>query len=149
MAQVTEQGAAVFYTDGSVDPDSGKNGRTGAPFVTGERQRAWRTSDHCSTLQTELVAILHALEHAQHRREATVVLHTDSRGALQALKGHPKDNVGLITAILGILQSLAAQGKRVCLNWIPSHVGVRGNDAADEAAKRAAQGSTVTKPATG
>ncbi|XP_050703623.1 uncharacterized protein LOC126989089, partial [Eriocheir sinensis] len=99
MAQVTERGAAVYYTDGSVDPDSG---RTGAAFVTGGRQRA--------------------------------------------LQGHPKDNVGLITAILGILQSLAAQGRRVRLHWIPSHVGVRGNDAADEAAKRAAKGPTVTTP---
>ncbi|XP_050706570.1 uncharacterized protein LOC126991941 [Eriocheir sinensis] len=143
MAQVTERGAAVYYTDGSVDPD---NGRTGAVFVTGGRQRAWRTSDHCSSIQRKLVAILHALEHAQHRQEDTVVLHTDSRGALQALQGHPKDNVGLITAILGILQSLAAQGRRVRLHWIPSHVGVRGNDAADEAAKRAAKGPTVTKP---
>ncbi|KAG0714760.1 hypothetical protein GWK47_013502 [Chionoecetes opilio] len=106
---------------------------------------SWRASDNCSTLQTELVAIQHALEHALHRREATVVIHTDSWTGLQALQQpHPKDNVRLITTILGSLQSLGAQGRRVRLNWIPSHVGVRGNEAADVAAKRVASGPSVT-----
>ncbi|XP_063854131.1 uncharacterized protein LOC135096523 [Scylla paramamosain] len=143
MAQVTEPDSVVYYTDGSADPDSG---RTGAAAITRGAEVCERTPDHCSTLQTELVAILLALEHAQHRRERTVVLHTDSRTGLQALQQpYPSDNVGLVTAILGSLQSLAAQGRRVRLNWIPSHVGVRGNEAADAAAKRAASGPQVTR----
>ncbi|KAK4328702.1 hypothetical protein Pmani_000898 [Petrolisthes manimaculis] len=97
---------------------------------------------HC----INLVAIQLALEHVHHRQEPTVMLHTDSRAGLQALQQlHPKDNVGLITTILGILQSIAAQGRQVKLNWIPSHVGVRGNETADAAAKRAAGGPQVTR----
>ena len=94
------------------------------------------------------MAIQLALEHAQHRQEATVVLHTDSRGAgLQVLQQrHPNDNVGLVTATLGSLHSLAAQGRRARLKWIPSHVGVLGNEAADTAARRAAEGPQVTRP---
>ncbi|KAK3893798.1 hypothetical protein Pcinc_002411 [Petrolisthes cinctipes] len=75
--------------------------------------------------------------------------HIDSRAGLQALQQpHPKDNVGLITTILGILQSIAAQGRQVKLNWISSHVGVRGNESADAAAKRAVGGPQreVTRP---
>ena len=144
VARVSEPGCVTYFTDGSVDPDSG---RTGAAAITGGSELAVRTPDHCSTLQTELVAIQLALEHAHHRQEATVVLHTDSRSGLQALQQpQPSDNVGLVTAILGSLQSLAAQGRRVRLNWIPSHVGVRGNEAADAAAKRAAAGPRVTRP---
>ncbi|XP_050708035.1 uncharacterized protein LOC126993210 [Eriocheir sinensis] len=143
MARVTEPGCAIYYTDGSVDPDSG---RTGAAAITGGTELGMRTPDHCSTLQTELVAIQLALEHAHHRQEATVVLHTDSKSGLRALQQpQPKDDVGLVTAILGSLQSLAAQGRRVRLNWIPSHVGVLGNEAADAAAKRAAASPQVTK----
>ncbi|KAG0713912.1 hypothetical protein GWK47_015166 [Chionoecetes opilio] len=47
----------------------------GAAVVTGQEVLSWRTPDHCSTLQTELVAIQHALEHARHRREEMVVVH--------------------------------------------------------------------------
>ncbi|XP_063887725.1 uncharacterized protein LOC135115154 [Scylla paramamosain] len=132
LAQVTEPDSVVYYTDGSADPDSG---RTGAAAITRGAEVCERTPDHCSTLQTELVAILLALEHAQHRRERTVA----------PQQPYPSDNVGLVTVILGSLQSLAAQGRRVRLNWIPSQVGVRGNEAADAAAKRAASGPQVTR----
>ena len=67
------------------------------------------------------MAIQLALEHAHHHQETSVVLHTESMTGLQVLQQPlSSDNVGLVTAILGSLQSLAAQG----LNWISSHVGV-------------------------
>ncbi|XP_076043547.1 uncharacterized protein LOC143026662 [Oratosquilla oratoria] len=143
VAQVSEPGGAIYYTDGSVDPESS---RTGAAAITVGTELLERTPDYCSTLQTELVAIHLALEHAQNRQEATVVLLTDSMTAWQVLQQPcPGDNVGLVTAILGSLQSLAAQGRRVRLHWMPSHVGVRGNESADVAAKRAAGAPHVTR----
>ena len=136
-------GGVVYYTDGSVDPDSG---RSGAAAVTEGVQLSCRTSDHCSSLQTELVAISLALEHAQRRPEDTVVIITDSRAALQVLRQpHHTDNVGLATAVLASLQGLAERRRQVRLHWVPSHVGIRGNEAADEAAKGAAAGPAVTR----
>ncbi|KAG0720484.1 hypothetical protein GWK47_048421 [Chionoecetes opilio] len=104
----------------SVDPE---RGATGAAVVTGQEVLSWRTPDHCSTLQTELVAIQHALEHARHRREEMVVVHSDSRSALQVLQqlSPPTDNVRLTTTILVLAQGIAAQGRHVRLNWVPSH----------------------------
>ena len=55
IAQVTQPDSTTYFTDGSVDPESG---RKGAALVTGGVELLWRTSEHCSTLQTELVAIL-------------------------------------------------------------------------------------------
>ena len=108
MEEVTEPGSAVYFTDGSVDPESGT---TGAAAVTGGTQLSSRTSDHCSSLQTELVAILHALEQAQCRPEAMVIAHTDSRAALQVLQQpHPSDDVRLITSILTAWRFLSIGG---------------------------------------
>ena len=143
MEEGTEPGSAVYFNDGSVDPESGT---TGAAAITGGTQLSWKTSDHGFSLQTELVAIPHALEHAQRCPEAMVVVHTDSRAALQVLQQpHPSDNVWLITFILDSLQSLVAQERRARLHWIPSHVGIRGNKVVDETAKRAAAGPIITR----
>ncbi|KAG0712478.1 hypothetical protein GWK47_018369 [Chionoecetes opilio] len=133
---------AIYYTDGSVDPE---RGRTGAAVVTGGEVLSWRTPDHCSTLQTELVAIERALQHALGRQEEVVVIHTDSMSALQVLRQPrtPMDNVQLTTAIMGHIQGLAAQGRCVRFNWVPSHIGVRGNEAADEAAREATRHPAV------
>ena len=65
VAQAVGPGTTiVYYTDGSVDPERGP---IGAAVVTGDEVLSWRTPDYCSTLQTEMVAIQHALHHAQHR----------------------------------------------------------------------------------
>ncbi|XP_076049602.1 uncharacterized protein LOC143030334 [Oratosquilla oratoria] len=97
--QATEaQGGFVCYTDGTVDPE---NGITGAGVYSATYTAAWRTSDHCSTLQTELVAMQKALEYS-----------SQLQGPI-----HNKQN------------------RPVIINWIPSHIGVHGNERADELAK--------------
>ena len=132
---------AVYYTDGSVNPNTGT---AGAAFITQGVSAAWRTSNHSSTLQTELVGILGALVHAQDRPERTVVIHTDSKSALQSLhQRRHKDNVQVVTTILGLAQGLVRGGRRAILNWIPSHVGIRGNERADEAARLASSHPAV------
>lgn len=61
----------------------------------------------------------------------------DFKSALQVLQQSqpPEDNVGLTPAILGYLQGLVGQELHVRLNWIPCHVGLTGNEVADEAAR--------------
>ena len=132
---------AVYYTDGSVNPTTGT---AGAACISNGVSVAWRTSDHSSTLQTELVGILAALDNAQNRPEPTVVIHTDSKTALQSLKQRRhKDNIQVVTTILGMVQGLVDNGRRVIINWIPSHVGLHGNERADELARRASSRPVV------
>ncbi|XP_068230956.1 uncharacterized protein [Palaemon carinicauda] len=99
----------------------------------------WRLSNHASTLQTELVAIGKALENSSNLQHGNTTIHTDSRGAILALKNkEPTENVYLITAIH------KNNNRQVTLNWIPSHTDIAGNDKADHLAKSALMCQTIS-----
>ncbi|GFX26705.1 RNase H domain-containing protein [Trichonephila clavipes] len=95
-----------------------------------------RNSDYSSVFRSELIAISGALDHALNSYKDSIWILTDSRSSIQYLKNWPKimDSTGL--DILSKLVRLG-QRKQVCLQWIPSHVGEPGNEAADELADRA------------
>lgn len=138
---VNAEGAEVYYTDGSVDPTTN---RAAAAFVSDEATGHFRLPDGSSTLQTELVAIEKALQHAVPRHK-DIVLHSDSLGAIQCLQQeHITDNIHLITSIHATAQSIHRQNRKIAINWIPSHTNIRGNDLADETARNALKLPTVT-----
>ena len=56
----------------------------------------------------------------------------------------PRDNINIVTSILAVANNIRHNGKRVHINWIPSHVGIEGNDTADLAAKDALKLPKVT-----
>ncbi|KAK8372172.1 hypothetical protein O3P69_011867 [Scylla paramamosain] len=133
--------ADVYYTDGSVDRETNT---AASAFVHEEETALFRLPDGSSTLQTELLAILKALQHSEPRQKP-VTIHTDSLGCIQALtRGTPRDNVGLITAILVTARRVLANGRAVHINWVPSHTGIPGNEEADTAAKNALSLPNVT-----
>ncbi len=118
----------VYYTDGSVFPD----GSAGFAFHSAHATKCFRASDWCSTVQTELAAIREAVRDAARQPEDVVVIH-----ALQNISHSPsRDNIGLNQ---DIQTALATSGKQFILNWVPSHTGIPGNDAADAAAKEGAR----------
>ncbi|GFU95978.1 RNase H domain-containing protein [Trichonephila clavipes] len=90
-----------------------------------------RNSDHCSVFISELIAITGVLDYALNSKKDSNWVLTDRRCSIQYLKNWPKimESTGL--NILSKLTRLG-QRKQVCLQWIPSHVGVPGNEAADE-----------------
>ncbi|GFT26435.1 RNase H domain-containing protein [Trichonephila clavipes] len=89
-----------------------------------------RNSDHCSVFRSELIVISGTLDHDFNSYMGSIWILTDSRNSILYLKNWPKimDSTGL-----DILSRLARVGQRkqVCLQWIPSHVGVPGDEAAD------------------
>ena len=121
------------YTDGS-KTSSG----VGCAFVLGDTTRTFTLPSSCSVFTAELVAILKALcliEVSEHRKSIIV---SDSLSSIQSIAAYNPENA-LVQDILLKLTSLREGGKKVVFCWIPSHVGVRGNEQADEAAKRATQ----------
>ncbi|KAG0730005.1 Ribonuclease HI [Chionoecetes opilio] len=136
MDDLTTPASLTIYTDGSVDPATGA---AGAAFVSGQTTKQWRLTDGASCLQAELVAIRGTLHHALESHSPHVIIHTDSKSSIQALRDtQSQDNIHLLTSTLLLAQRLAARGCKITLNWVPSHVGLSGNEAADRAAKSAA-----------
>ena len=82
MRKVYTEGCTEYFTDGSVDNSIPA---TGAGVFLTNFTGSWRLSNTCSTLQTELIAILKALEHSLNNGNGAVVIHTDSKSALQAI----------------------------------------------------------------
>ena len=141
ISAVQTPNSITFYTDGSVDPTSH---RAGAAIYANQYQAAWRLSDNCSTLETELTAIKQALSFSLQNEHGPVIIHTDSLSASQALqKPQPKENIHLLTSVLALAQQHQAQGRPITINWIPSHCGIPGNDKADELAKSALISPTI------
>ena len=65
----------------------------------------------------------------------------DSLSALQAVKNNCKSSrEDVVKKIVVVCHQLFIRGTDIVLQWVPSHVGVPGNESADRAAKQAARG---------
>ena len=76
------------------------------------------------------------MHHAsQNFVQGPIVIHTDSLSAIQTLaQRYPTENKRLIGDIYQYTETLH---RPIILNWVPSHVGLEGNEMADRAATKA------------
>ena len=123
--------AQNVYTDGSVMPLTGNCG-SGIYNETTNFTESIRVLNHSSTLTTELVAIKTALE----TWDTSMTIHTDSLGSVQNIT-NCKTNNEIAIEVQTCIIDRAARGIKTILHWIPSHIGISGNDKADKAAKAA------------
>lgn len=134
----------AIFTDGSKD-----GVRTAAAAVILPHTLMQRLPDGSSIYSAELRAILLAITHiATCRHPDKYIIYSDSLSALQAIAGASTNNP-LTAEILIQLHSLATLSS-IIFCWVPSHVGIAGNEMADQAAKAALNLpiSTLQIPAT-
>ncbi|XP_064486049.1 uncharacterized protein LOC135398592 [Ornithodoros turicata] len=127
--------ATQVYTDASLDPDSGisaiafhipcRNLSEARPII----------GAHSST-EAELLAIYIALQAIEDSDIRRAVILSDSRGALSRISNR-YDRCIIADRVHRKLQSLLLSNKRICLQWIPSHRGIPGNEEADRLSKEA------------
>ena len=133
------QGTTPIYTDGSKD-DSGVGYAVVFPTFT----RKYSIPDVSSVFTAELRAIRSAVKLALTQTHKQYTVYTDSYSSMQALlcirSQHP-----LVLEILEWLFLLEERGKSVDFCWVPSHVGVPGNEEADRLAKSATNTPVVVR----
>lgn len=126
------------YTDGSAT-EATRNGGSGV-FIRFPNSTTVHLSvpggRRCSNYRAELLALKEAIEYflSMDQVQGKIVFLTDSLSALQALDSDSSDVIEIIT-LLNRLTSRAP----VTLQWVPAHVGIRGNEIADTLAKAGSQ----------
>ncbi|XP_068201650.1 uncharacterized protein [Palaemon carinicauda] len=126
-------GAQAYYTDGTIDPGTQT---TGDAVFSSNLTACWRSSNNASNMQRELIAIKHALYHYIENEEGPVVIYTDSRSSMQTLQQEKnKENKALLADIKTLIYQHNERSRPVTLNWIPSYIGIPGNEKIDELAK--------------
>lgn len=142
-------GKFALYTDGSKSTDGKVGAAIYAPSI-GLRRNV-RITDHASVYTSELIAIKCALSYIIDTNRTNSVIFSDSLSVLQTLKhGTPGSNQKLVSEVRILVQQINELDKsNVSFAWVPSHVGVPGNEAADTEAKLALsnpQIDVVVKP---
>ena len=120
-----------IYTDGSKC-----NEKAASAFHCRFRTRSFRISNDASVFTAEAEAIKGALNFIRVSRRRKFVIFSDSKSILESIKLQDSNN-SLVMNTLQVLYELIEENKVVKFCWIPSHVGIVGNEIADRAAKTA------------
>ena len=125
--------AYAVYTDGSKS-----NRGVGYSAVSNDWTDGGSLPGTASIFSAELLAIKTALQSIldKEAQRKEIVIFSDSRAALEALKGlcpsHP-----FVSSVLKLISRAADSGLSIRLCWVPAHCGVEGNEKADREAKAA------------
>ena len=131
---------SAFYTDGSKAGDVVAWAAVGS-FMVAQR----RLPNGASIYTAELQGILLALSLTVKSRATDFIIFSDSLSALEAISKCKFDHP-LVIDILVKLNRLAGRRNSAIFCWVPSHVGIEGNERVDRAAVEALQHDAYPMP---
>ena len=126
------RGFHTFYTDGSKHEN-----KAGYGISSSFGSLSQRISNDSSIYTAEVEAIRRALKHIDDAvlgPNNKYVVFCDSKSVLESIYNQETRNP-LVLKALDIIHDIQSDGKIVKFCWIPSHVGIRGNEFADKKAK--------------
>lgn len=127
-----------IFTDGS--KSSGVSGAALYDSASGYGER-FKNLSNVSIMSMELFAISEALTYIKYHINShlKIVIYSDSKSALQHIVSCSQGNRGTAIAysILRKLEEFSVNNIQIVLQWIPSHIGLYGNEVADQLARLA------------
>ena len=137
-------GYTHIYTDGS----KLTSGVTGASFFdkTNDEKQCVRLSNNITIYTAELIAIQLAMQWLITKGIlGKVAIFSDSLSAIQSLEtGISTSKPNLLLSVRKLLKQINRENRcEITFSWIPSHVGIIGNEMADTLAKLATSKSQV------
>jgi len=140
-----QSSSTAIFTDGAHHEDSDRTACAVFCPALGVEQ-AWRLQAGSSIFTAEVLGIKKALDLVYERDEELpdVMVFIDSQAAIRALSSPSVEPEESVWSTLNTIQNLKASGTRVTLVWIPSHVGIPGNERVDTLASNACQDLSTT-----
>ncbi|GFT33358.1 putative RNA-directed DNA polymerase from transposon X-element [Trichonephila clavipes] len=123
---------SAIYTDGSKRADY-----VGCGVVIEDIMHGYRLDTSCSIFTAEAIAIYRALQLIDSTMPRKYCIYTDSMSVLEALENYHDRCHPVVCTILDLTSRLYSKGFDIVFCWLPSHVGIMGNEQADSAAKSA------------
>ncbi|XP_042147151.1 uncharacterized protein LOC120849493, partial [Ixodes scapularis] len=122
-----------IYTDGSTTHQSSA---AGVVIPMEQVVLKFRLDHRTSSTVSELVAIRESLKYIIRTEPRAWSVFTDSKAALQSVQHYLRRgaNEQLTFTVVSLCQQAQRAGHQIHFQWIPSHCGVPGNEAADQAA---------------
>ena len=120
----------AIYTDGSKSIN-----HVGCSFTCNNKIFSFKLPSFLSIFSAEFIAIEKALNYITTHHHKLFIIYTDSESVLESLKSNTCPPTFI--SVLKKYHNLQANGFDIKFCWIPSHVGIKGNETADAAAKQA------------
>ena len=121
-----------IYTDGSK-----QEMKVGCTAVFQNQELLKRLPNESSIYSAEVIAIDPAMNIIANHKSSKFIIYSDSKSVLQAIQS--KDSsTPLIIRLLDKMNTLS-KNNSIILTWIPSHIGIQGNERVDRAEKKPLQ----------
>ena len=135
----SHNGLLAIYTDGS-------KSELGVGFAVVSKYFKVLSSlpAYASVFTAELFAIKNALIYIRKHKISNIIIYSDSLSALEAINSFSLKH-SLVTEIKVLLHKLIESNISIVLCWIPSHVGLSGNEEADKCAKESIHAECIEK----
>ena len=135
----------TVYTDGS--KNTTKNVGLGAHSEHTGITISENLPEHCTVFQAEVMAVKRAAEELNHKKieGKTIHIRSDSTACIRALDRRTTNSL----TVQNCNKELNKLGSinRVTIRWVKAHIGIPGNEAADELAKEGCKQNTQQTPA--